>query len=595
MMDKIRLCTIDSGVNLSHDKLKEDSVQRLNLRSAVSDDRFGHGTAVYGILRSTRDIADILSIQFTCQDTVIEEDELIEILEYLLNHDCPDLINLSLGLNICSQPQQLYSLCQQFYERGTIILAAFDNAGAVSYPAAFDCVIGVTTGENCHKNNDFEYVEDTIVNLAAYGGQQRLLWTDPPYILMGGNSFACAHATVQAARYMAAGFRSFHEILACFRKDAVKYYPAPAVKQKKPLFRIKKAAVFPFNKEMHSLLRFPDLLEFEIIHIYDTKYSGTVGAMTQHLLKDNSVLNRVIENVHDIDWNDFDTLILGHTDELSALVKDTSLKEKIIHQALKNGKQIFSFDDISSYVVDANDSVYYPYVTQEMLPPVRFGMLYRIPTPVLAIFGTSSKQGKFTLQLTLRKKFLDHGFSVGQLGTEPSSLLFGMNDVFPMGYHSTVYIKDWDVIRYVNHMLNQMAREVPDILLVGSQSGTLPYDTGNITQYPILQHLLLLATQPDAVILCINAYDELDYIERTVRYIQSTAETTVIGLVIFPMDINSDWTGVYGARKRLTADESSLLKIKLQQTFQITAYNLGVEQDMDSLYSDIVSFYQSDD
>ena len=594
-MDRIKICTIDSGVNLLHERLKEDHIQRVNLRSAVSDDHLGHGTAVYGILRNTRDIADILSIQFTCQDTMIEEDELIEILEYLLSYDCPDLINLSLGLNICSQPRKLYSLCQQFYERGTVILAAFDNAGAVSYPAAFDCVIGVTTGENCHKNNDFEYVEDIIVNLAAYGSQQRLLWADPPYILMGGNSFACAHATVQAARYMAAGFRSFHEILDCFRKDAIKYYPAPVIQQRKPLFRIKKAAVFPFNKEMHSLLRFPDLLEFEIIHIYDTKYSGTVGAMTQHLLKDNSVLNLVIENVHDIDWNDFDTLILGHTDELSALVKDISLKERIIHQALKNGKQIFAFDDISSYAGDANDSVYYPYVTQEMLPPVRFGMLYRIPTPVLAIFGTSSKQGKFTLQLTLRKKFLDHGFSVGQLGTEPSSLLFGMNDVFPMGYHSTVYIKDWDAIRYINHLLNQMAREGPDILLVGSQSGTLPYDTGNITQYPILQHLLLLATQPDAVILCINVYDELDYIERTVRYIQSAAETTVIGLVIFPMDINSDWTGVYGARNRLTADESSILKIKLQQTFQIPAYNLGVEQDMDLLYSDIVSFYQSDD
>ena len=32
----------------------------------------------------------------------------------------------------------------------------------------------------------------------------------------------------------------------------------------------------------------------------------------------------------------------------------------------------------------------------------RFGILYRIELPVLNIFGTSSKQGKFTLQLYCR-------------------------------------------------------------------------------------------------------------------------------------------------------------------------------------------------
>lgn len=52
-------------------------------------------------------------------------------------------------------------------------------------------------------------------------------------------------------------------------------------------------------------------------------------------------------------------------------------------------------------------------------------MLYRISTPVLAVCGTSSKQGKFTLQLELRKRFCEMGYKVGQIGTEPNSLLLG--------------------------------------------------------------------------------------------------------------------------------------------------------------------------
>lgn len=46
------------------------------------------------------------------------------------------------------------------------------------------------------------------------------------------------------------------------------------------IFKIKKAALFPFNKEMHSILRFEDKLDFEITDVYDTKYSLRVGKNT---------------------------------------------------------------------------------------------------------------------------------------------------------------------------------------------------------------------------------------------------------------------------------------------------------------------------
>lgn len=39
----------------------------------------------------------------------------------------------------------------------------------------------------------------------------------------------------------------------------------------------KKAAIFPYNKEMHSLIRYAALLNFRIEAIYDIRRSGRVG------------------------------------------------------------------------------------------------------------------------------------------------------------------------------------------------------------------------------------------------------------------------------------------------------------------------------
>lgn len=72
-------------------------------------------------------------------------------------------------------------------------IAAFDNDGAVSYPAAFDCVIGVDASPNCKNVSEYEFVENSIINLRAKGGIQKLAWTTPEYVIVQGSSFACAY------------------------------------------------------------------------------------------------------------------------------------------------------------------------------------------------------------------------------------------------------------------------------------------------------------------------------------------------------------------------------------------------------------------
>ena len=555
-MDKMVIVIIDSGVYKNHFLFKNDIIEEYiysyENNSFENVDRqeneiFGHGTAIYNIIRECKDFARIINIRINNIENGITEETLIAVLKAVAKKFNPNIINLSLGLNICNNYSELYEQCEAITNNGGIIVSAFDNAGAISYPAAFDNVIGVITGQFCSKRNEFEYIDDTVVNIAAKGGIQRVAWTHPDYIMIGGNSFACAHVTVQVAKFILSGKTNKELILSEFKINSLKKYKIESFYKPISLdFTIKRAIIFPFNKEMHSLIRYQNLLAFDIVDVYDSKYSTNIGATTDHLLKCKNKKNFLVKNVKDICWDNFDTLILGHLEELSNLTGRTELKKDLIKQAIAKGKKIYSFDEIQDY---NSDNIFYPVINKQSLPPNRFGMLYRISKPVVGIFGTSPRQGKFTLQLKLRELLLERGYSIGQIGTEPSALLYGMDYVFPIGYNSSVHIAGFDAICYLNHIINILCEKDNDIILLGSQSGTVPFDTGNIIQYNIPQYDFLIGTQPDIVILCINPFDDIKHIARTVEFIESSVDCKVLSLVVFPMTIKDNWSAFFGGKK----------------------------------------------
>jgi uncharacterized NAD-dependent epimerase/dehydratase family protein len=514
------------------------------------------------------------------------------------NVEC-DILNLSFGLNICENYRKLYDICNQLSQKGVIIVSSFDNKGSISYPAEFDTVIGVTNGTTCLTGNDFQYIHSDIINLCAKGGIQRVAWTYPEYLVTNGNSFACAHISAYVAKLMTIGIKSRLEILKAFKElSPVKLSLKEAcTREEYKLFDINNAAIFPFNKEMHSLIRFSDLLPFKIVDVYDTKYSGNVGASVKHILNDNSISDDyTIKNINKIEWDSFDTIIIGHIDELSSIISNLNLRKQLIEKAIENNKNIYSFDSLNEYKNIVNNRVnsskiYWPKVDKYDLPENRLGKLYIPSKPVLGILGTSSKQGKFTLQLTLRKKFLELGYKVGQIGSEPSSLLYSFDSVYPMGYNSSVYIKEFESITYLNNLINSIEKKDPDIIIVGSQSGTIPYYMGNIVQYPIAQINFILGTQPNAVILCVNPYDEVQYIKRTIEFVQSIIPTKVISLVIFPMELKEGWTSIYGEKQKISEEKYNKLKDDLSNVFNLPIYQLGNNIDMTSLANDIIEYF----
>ena len=556
-------------------------------------DEVGHGTSVYNLIKLHNKEAKYHIIKIIGRDFTSEA-LLIHALQYVLSQVQCKIVNVSLGINALQEKERFYQICQSLHERGTIICSAFENDGAISFPAAFDNVLGVVSGNNCNAINDYNFIEGSMINFGAKGGLQRIIGLDGIVNVQEGNSYACAHMTGIISKIWKQDIQVYHELEKYLKENAKNIYSHPKNKTVNiSLLPGKVASIFPFNKELHSLLRFQHLLPFSISAIYDTKYSTRIGANTNDLLGMESTKQYIINNIEDISYDDFDMLILGHVDQIINIKGIRQIIEQVLRECEKRAKKIYAFDDISSLLgnnVISTHAYYTPQLSQNTLVTNPHGMLYREDLPVLGVFGTSSQQGKFTLQLILRDLFLRDGYQVGQLGTEPSAHLFGMDECFHFGYGSLIELKASEVITHVNALMHNISEKKPDIVLVGSQSGTLPWEFGNISGYSTKQIHYLLATNPDAVVLCVNECDTVDVVRRTIRLIESIVDCKVIGLVVFPITLNSG-ENAYSGNVKLSEERYLCFKNKIEKSLRKPVFLLGNKDDMRNLYNKIINFF----
>lgn len=589
MGTNVKIAIIDSGVFHEHRDFSETEIQEIMPDGSFVQGKAknGHGTAVYNIIR--RECAkdcELINIRaFDNQE--IDVGILIRAINQAIDLGAK-IINLSLGLTVCFDMPALREICHRAYERGVVLVSAFSNDGSMSFPAAFPEVIGVTAQDTVTKNDVFYYVEDSIINIAARGGTQRLAWNDPEYMFLGGNSFACAHVAAIVSKLITQN-TTVEEVHKLLKENAVKIIQVNHSCEKHYLTPIRRAAVFPFSKEIQGVLAHQSLLEFEIDAVYDIKYSGRVGANVSQLMPYAKVVpDYRIKNINDIEFMDIDTMIIGHRDKLKSKVKKEDIFRSLVEGCVKNGVQIFSLDDLSEYRIPEK-YVYTPAVRKEAVVPKRQGKLFSYNKPVLGVFGTSSKQGKFTLQLLLREELMKKGYSVGQLGTEPTAELFGFDCVFPIGYNSLVEIQGEEAVQYINMQMQSICEKEPDIIIVGCQSGSVPYSYGNLSTYLFQQYTFLVATQPDAVILCVNYFDEVEYIKRTVQFIESSSPSKVIALVMFPMKIEQLFAGIYGRRTTISEEEFVQRKRIIEKDLEIDTFLLG--ENTDEIMDHVINFF----
>lgn len=594
----IRIVIVDSGICEHKAISKEISCFEVvsidgqyNVVESKKEDNIGHGTAVSFIISHNLDNVEILSIKIYDDDTC-DPEKLIFVLDYIYEHIKCDLINISLGTTCCSSITKLRESCKKLTNEGVVIISAFDNNGTLSYPAAFENVIGVDAGFINGNIKDYIYVENSPVNIIGCQREQRLPWKDNKYQIVSGASFITPYITVRVADLISNGYKSLTQIIDGLKEtscNTITYNSINTVKKIVP----KKAIVFPFNKEIHSLARYKTMANFSIAGFYDIKYIGNVGRKIGDVI--GSLDDTTINNYLDIDWNDnFDTIVLGHIKELSNLI-NMDLMTYFVDFAIRYKKQIISFDPIDGYnaeMLNKNKIVHYhPTVTVQDVPANCFNKLRKIGKPTIAIVGSGPRQGKFTLQMMLKSIFEDSDYCVGMLGTEPTAMLLGSDEVYPMGYNSSVDVKGIDAIKVINQMMGRIEDKDPDLIIVGSQSQSVPFTDGSIKYLPLAQHEFLLATAPDAYILCINLSDNLAYIKRTVKYLESIYGSCVLALAALPFDHSQKWSVISNKKIKLSEKEISDRIDNIKQELGLDVYIITNERDNIVLAEKIVDFF----
>lgn len=594
----IKLCIIDTGVKTDHPSLNGLTIEGISIEKKDGnicinkdyDDNVGHGTGVCSIIYNHNKEIDVFMIKlFDSNNMYADEEKLFFALNYIINFLECDILNMSIGACNIEKINELYELCNKLKSKGVIIVSAFENGGAMSFPAAFDNVIGVTSSDKFLDIFDLEFIENCEINIAAKGSNQKIAWIDPLYKIGAGNSFACAHVSGIISKLL---FENISKInLINVLKDRAiytKYYNKP-IYLRSPKYAINKAVIFPFNKEMHSLLRYQDLLRFEIVDVFDTKYSAHIGSSIKTLQNIKDQKNHYIKNIDFIDYNSFDTFILGHVLKLKKILKDKIDILNLIFNLIDKKKNIYACDDINEFKHCFNSEIWERYVysptiinSGEIIRP--YGKLYRHNVPVLCVCGTSSMQGKFTLQLELRRKFIEYGYEIGQLGTEPTSFLFGMDECFHYGYHSNIQISRHETIAYLNESMYRISQKKVDIILTGSQSGVITQYEGNLFNYPLGQYEFLLGVQPDIVVLCVNIFDTFELIERSLKFVEGGVDCKVISIVVSNKFQSSISSTLIDEQQYKDFEE------KIKNKFSLPVYRLGEKNHIKKLVEYIIEY-----
>lgn len=160
-----------------------------------------------------------------------------------------------------------------------------------------------------------------------------------------------------------------------------------------------------------------------------------------------------------------------------------------------------------------------------------------------------------------------------------------------MGYNSAVEISGEQAVLYINYLMSEIDYQSPDLIIVGSQSQTIATGSESIGFMAISQHELILGSQPDAYVLCVNTTDELEYIERTIRFLTSVTSARVISFAVFPLIYKNEegfLTNVLGR-----AEDFRIQQFigKLENVFGIHAYSMDDPKLLENLKSEIITFF----
>jgi thermitase len=200
-----RVAILDSGIDSSHPDLAGRVVLSTDFTGSGTGDRFGHGTAVAGIIAAGLDngmaglsTAPLLDGKILDDDGVGLESTMLEGIVWATDHGAR-VINLSVGAQRACSPA-VQTTVDYAWTHGAVVVAAAGNDGTqnVAAPASCDHTVAVgATDANDARASFSNYGPG--VSLAAPGASILTTTVDGGYSAQDGTSLAAAHVSGAAA------------------------------------------------------------------------------------------------------------------------------------------------------------------------------------------------------------------------------------------------------------------------------------------------------------------------------------------------------------------------------------------------------------
>lgn len=345
---------IDSGVadaatQVSFTTAPDQSVHQ----SKTSGDVLGHGTACAALIQRIEPAVSICSVAIIDEPGVGSLPALVAGIEWA-TAERVQVINVSLGVVEITraEAERLSQVCALAVEAGIIIVAAEQNEGLISYPAHLPTVIGVR-GARVFGDETYHYCPGQAIECIARGDAQRVQWLGGEQALIGGSSLAASRIAGIVARFKhrqrSAGLQ---QIRALLRAEASRVLAeAPTVETSMGNVAsedgdgaMRNVALYPYTKEMHSLVRFRDLLPFQISGVADPPGRGQVGKDAGESIGAAVAGLPVLASLRQA-VQGADTLILGYLKQLGGL-RGRDLQRECLELALEKNLQVFSFEPL---------------------------------------------------------------------------------------------------------------------------------------------------------------------------------------------------------------------------------------------------------
>ena len=137
----------------------------ISMRSDSYHDNLGHGTAIYNIIskkckNSKFFIIKIFDTSFECDPDLFKS-----ALEYIQNNFNSSIIVIPSGAILIDNRVKIKEHIDALYHTGSIIISAFNNQNAISYPAAFESVIGVDTSPSITSEQGYIVIKGSPVDI----------------------------------------------------------------------------------------------------------------------------------------------------------------------------------------------------------------------------------------------------------------------------------------------------------------------------------------------------------------------------------------------------------------------------------------------